>query len=436
MKNETADLISKKLYNLAVELFPIYRSITGEGVRATLNILQREIPDLVIGSVKSGTKVFDWIVPPEWNLKKGYIKDLDGKTIVDFKSNNLHIVSYSQPINKIISIEELQGHLYSLEDQPKAIPYVTSYYQTNWGFCITQEQRNLLVDDFYYVLIESEFNENGELNYGELILYGELKDEILLSTYICHPSMANNEVSGPVVTVELVKWLKNLRIRRYTYRILFLPETIGAISYLSLNNHLEYLKLNVKGGFQITCVGDNNAVSYLKSKYGNSYLDQVVSRYLLENDIQFKMYDFTSRGSDERQWSSPGLDLPIVSLMRSKYHEYPEYHTSLDNLEFISPEGLLGGFDNIRNCLWILENDYIYVNNILCEPFLSNRGVDFKLGNRNDRYKFRADLMNVLTYCDGTNSCLKIAEITDLNTNYVFELINILIEQKLIKKYE
>ena len=249
----------KDIYNLCEKLWPITRSITGSGVRETLGIIQQEIPDLTIHEVLTGTQCFDWEIPKEWNIRDAYIIDQNGNKVIDFKNSNLHVVSYSTPVNRTISLLELQQHLYSIPEQPNAIPYVTSYYQERWGFCLSENQRRALVEGDYQVCIDSELS-NGSLTYGELIIPGKSKKEVFLSTYICHPSMANNELSGPTVTTYLAKWIQS-QPREYTYRIIFIPETIGSITYLSKNQ--QKLKENVSAGFNITCVGDDNAYSFL-----------------------------------------------------------------------------------------------------------------------------------------------------------------------------
>lgn len=330
----------QSMYNLCVELFPICRSITGNGVRETLSILNSVIGgEMVVREVPSGTQVFDWSVPKEWNIRDAWIKDSKGNKILDFKDNNLHVVGYSLPVNKKVNLEELKTIIYTQPEQPDAIPYVTSYYKERYGFCMTQNQKNNLKEDNYHIFIDSELKD-GSLTYGEIIIPGDSNKEVFLSTYVCHPSMANNELSGPAVAIYLAKWLKSLPIRRYTYRIIFIPETIGSITYLSQN--LEHLKKRVIAGFNISCVGDNRTFSYVASRYGNTLADKVAKNVLRFYYPEYKEYSFLKRGSDERQYNAPGVDLLVCAICRSKYGEYPEYHTSKDNLDFISPEGLAG----------------------------------------------------------------------------------------------
>ena len=305
--------LGKEMYGWAVDLFPINRSLTGDGVRQTLQYIRNIIPEMEINEVPSGTKCFDWTVPQEWNCDDGYILDPDGNKICDFKINNLHVVGYSIPIDKEVDLEELKEHLYWIEDQPTAIPYITSYYSPRWGFCMSFNEFKKLKKGTYKVKINSELID-GSLTYGEVKLRGESDKEIFLSTYVCHPSMANNELSGPVVTTALVKFIKSLKDRKYSYRIVFIPETIGSITYISRN--IDDMKKNIIAGFNISCIGDDRCFSYVPTRYGNSLSDKV-SKHVLKN-IDYVEYSFLDRGSDERQYCSPGVDLPIATICRTK----------------------------------------------------------------------------------------------------------------------
>lgn len=396
------------MHNLCEKLFPICRSITGDGFRESLSILknQLDLQDLEIFEVPTGTKCFDWEVPKEWNIKDAYVIAPDGTKICDFKASNLHVVGYSTPVNKEVSLEELQQHLYSLPEQPEAIPYITSYYKERWGFCLSQKDRDELVSGQYKVYIDSELKD-GSLTYGELIIPGKSEQEIFISTYLCHPSMANNELSGPVVTSFLAKWLLNLKSRKYTYRIIIIPETIGSITYLSRN--YKTMKDNVVAGFNVSCIGDDRAYSYLPSKEGDTLADTVATHVLKHSHPEFIRYSFLDRQSDERQYCSSGIDLPVCSIMRSKYGCYPEYHTSLDNLELVTPSGLLGGYEVLKKIFESLEMNETLCTTVLCEPQLGKRGLYPTISTKESNAIVK-DMMNFLAYCDGSKTNLEIAE--------------------------
>ncbi|MFW5961298.1 MAG: DUF4910 domain-containing protein [Desulfohalobiaceae bacterium] len=394
------------MHSWARELFPICRSITGPGLRKTLAYIQSLLPGLQICSVASGTKAFDWTVPEEWIIRDAYIQDEAGRKVVDFQENNLHVLGYSVPVDRWMELEELDRHLYSLPEQPQAIPYITSFYERCWGFCLTHEQRRSLQPGRYRAVIDSELKP-GVLNYAELILPGKSQEEVLLSTYVCHPSMANNELSGPVVTTALARWLGQMKNRRYTYRIVFIPETIGSIVYIS--QHLEHLKQQVIAGFNVTCVGDERCYSYLPSRAGNTLSDQAALHVLKHTDPDFKRYTWLDRRSDERQYCAPGVDLPVATIMRSKYGEYPEYHTSLDDLSLVTAAGLQGGFQVLRRALEVIENNETLLTTVLCEPQLGKRGLYPNLSTRDSRKQVKT-IRDILTFCDGTKSLLQIAE--------------------------
>ena len=418
------------IYDLCKKLWPITRSITGNGVRETLKIIQQEIPNLTIHEVSTGTQCFDWKIPKEWNIKNAYIIDPSGKIIVDFRDNNLHVVSYSVPINKTVSLSELQRHLYSLPEQPDAIPYVTSYYEEGWGFCLTENQRKSLKEGDYQVYIDSELSD-GSLTYGELIIHGKSEKEVFLSTYVCHPSMANNELSGPAVTTYLSKWI-NSQPREYTYRIIFIPETIGSICYLSKN--LDVMKKNIIAGYNISCVGDDNAYSYLPSRDEDTISDKIALHVLKHTCPDFIKYTYLDRGSDERQYCSPGVDLPIASVMRTKYGAYKEYHTSLDNLSYISPEGLFGSYKVLISCIECIESNKIYKATTLCEPQMGRRNLRPTLGASTNMAADVKLMSNILVYADGEYDLLDMANKLNISMHEMLQSIGILVEEGLLKE--
>ena len=425
----------KKYYNIAkTQLFPITRSLTGEGVKKTLNIIKKEFPKLKIKKFKSGTKVFDWGIPEEWNVTDAYIIDKYNNKIIDFKKNNLHLVGYSIPIKKNITKKELFKNLYFLKNQPNAIPYITSYYKRRWGFCISYNEYKILdkrysLNDKFKVVINSNLNKKGNLNYGELILKGKSKKEILISTYICHPSMANNELSGPIVSMGLINYFKNKKLNK-TLRFVFIPETIGSISYLSKN--LKYLKENVIGGYNLSCIGDERQHSCMFSKYQNSPSDEaVIEAYKSLKIKNYKIYSFLKRGSDERQYNSPGIDLKISSIFRTKYHEYPEYHTSLDNFNLVTLKGCDGGFNVARKSIEILLERIYPKYKIMCEPQLGKRGMYPTLSQKNT-YQDADKILDFLMYSDGTNSLEKISNLIKLELNFIKKINKILLKNNLI----
>ena len=420
--------VGYEMHELGKRLFPICRSLTGDGVRITLQILKEELPELTILSVPSRTKVFDWVVPDEWNIEDAYIIGPSGNKIIDFKNSNLHVVGYSEPVDVTLKLEELLKHIHTLPEQPTAIPYITSYYSRYWGFCITQEQKDKLKQGKYRAVIKSTL-EPGELNYGEVVIPGDSDKEILISTYVCHPSMANNELSGPLVTTYIVKWLKLLKSRKYTYRIVFVPETIGSIVYI--NKHLEHLKENVVAGFNLTCIGDERAYSYLPSKKGNTIADRAAKHALHHLDSEFKVYTWKDRGSDERQYCSQGVDLPIASIMRTKYGEYPEYHTSLDNFDLVTPNGLRGGFEAVKRAIDILETNEYPKMKFPCEPQLGKRGLYPQISTPDTKH-LMANMMDVISYCNGENSLMDISEYLSLSFYSVRDIYSTLLENDLL----
>ena len=424
--------IGNEMYALCDLLFPICRSITGDGVRETLRVLQSVCPAMTLHEVPTGTQVFDWVVPKEWNIRDAWIKNSKGEKILDFAKSNLHVMGYSIPVNQKVTLEELLPLIHTQPDQPDAIPYVTSYYKERYGFCMSQEQKDALQDDTYHIYIDSDLKD-GSLTYGEILIPSTEgnKDEIFLSTYVCHPSMANNELSGPAVTVYLAKWLLEKTHRRYNYRIIFIPETIGAITYLS--QHLAEMKKNIRAGFNISCVGDDRTYSYVASRYGNTLADKVAKNVLSFRYPEYKRYSFLQRGSDERQYNAPGVDLPVCAVCRSKYAEYPEYHTSKDNMGLISPTGLQGAYEVYRDMIEALEYNHKYKIQCLGEPQLGKRGL-YPTISQKGQHELVAALTDFIAYADGTNDIIDISNKIQIPVRNLIPVVKILLKNKLIEK--
>ena len=429
MKMKTGDYIFK----FGKKIWPYNRSITGEGTLKTLKDIKDLIPEIKIKKIPSRKKVFDWNIPDEWEINDSYIITPNGKKICSLKKNNLHLVGYSSPINKKINFKELSKKLYSLPGMPDAIPYKTTYYKKDWGFCISHnEKKKLSKKGLYTVYINSKIKK-GHLHYGELIIKGKTKKEVLISSYICHPSMANNEISGPTVLTYLSKWILEKK-RKYSYRILFIPETIGSLAYL--NKNIKTMKKNISFGFCLTCVGDERNYSLIPTKYRNTKTDKISLHVIKNIDKKFKIYPWEERASDERQFCSPGVDLPVVTLCRTKPGEYKEYHTSLDNLgTVVTAKGLEGGYNFAKNCVEVIENNFYPVTKIKGEPFLSKRNL---YPNVNDLEGSKIDILsrniiNMLTWCDGKNDLIDIAEKLNLPVWNLYDLCKILKKNKIIK---
>ena len=422
-------MIGTEIHQLAQELFHINRSITGEGVRETLRKISKHLPKIKIKSVPSGNKVFDWIVPKEWKVNKAYIITPEGEKICDFSENILHLVGYSAPFEGSLSFDELKKHLHTLPDQPNAIPYVTSYYKERWGFCISQKKLDDLKNGTYKVLVDTNLFD-GELNYGELLIKGKSEKEIFLSTYICHPAMANDNLSGLTVVTFLAKWLLEVGNLDYSYRIIFVPETIGSITYLSHN--YKDMKNKIIAGFNITCVGDDRAYSYLPSRNGKTISDLIAMHVLKWIDSNIIKYSWLDRGSDERQYCAPGIDLPIASILRTKYGEYPEYHTSLDDLEsVVTPKGLDRGYWAIRKAIEAIEKNKNYKSTVLCEPQMGKRGLYPTLSKKGGAEEVSL-MMNFISYCDGQTSLLEIADYLNLPIWELYDVVDTLKSHNLI----
>jgi len=402
-------MIGDEVLAFAKEIFPINRSLTGEGVRETLKKISGQLPGLRLHEVRSGTPAFDWTVPQEWEISEAFVEDESGSRVIDFANHNLHVVGYSTPVDVTLSLQELQNHLHSIPEKPDAIPYVTSYYADRWGFCLTHRQRTSLREGKYRAVIRSR-KFDGVMNYADLLIPGRSSKEVLLSTYVCHPSMANNEVSGPAVLTQIGKWLLTAS-RRYTYRLIFAPETIGAIHYLS--QHLEHLQSTVIAGFNVSCVGDDRNYSLVSSRKGQTLADRVAMKVLSELTPTPVHHSFLERQSDERQYGSALVDLPFVALSRTKYGCYDEYHTSLDDFNVVTASGLEGGFRMISACIEAIEGNRTLIATMPCEPQLGKRGLYPTLGG--GRVSASVDaLLNVHAYCDGRTDLLEVARLCGL----------------------
>ncbi len=425
----------ERMYKIIKDLFPITRSISGNGNRQTLKYLKENcLGELKIleYSIADNPTIFDWETPYEWNIDEAYIEDENGNIIIDFKNNNLHILGYSESVDITIPFSELDEHLYSLEDDIDAIPYVTSYYKTRWGFCLSHRQREELrkqPEKLYHVVIKSNFNKNGSITYGELIINGYEDDEILISTYICHPSMANDNLSGIAVATKIAKYIYALPERKYTYRIIFIPETIGALIYLKEN--INHLQKYVKAGFVLSCIGDDGDYSCVHTPYNNTYTDKIVTHVLKHITDTPKEYSYIERGSDERQFCAPNVNLPICTLSRTKFGKFKEYHTSNDNLDFVTEKGLQGGFEYVKKCIEILENNNLYQIKTIGEPQLGKYGLYPTISQKGSA-DYTRRLTNIIAYLNGENSILDIAEILNVPFNEVLEIIMQLNEKNLI----
>lgn len=396
------------MHALVRELYPICRSITGDGLRQTLARLGREIP-LVVHEVPSGSRVFDWTVPREWNIRDAYVKNAAGERVIDFQRHNLHLVNYSVPVQRRMTLAELRPHLHSLPDRPELIPYRTSYYKESWGFCLPHRQLEQLPEGEYEVRIDSTL-EDGHLSYGECLLPGATPEEVLVSCHACHPSLADDNLSGLAVATFLARHLAQ-KPRRYSYRFVFVPGTIGSITWLSRN---EETARNIRHGLVLTCIGDRASFTYKRSRRGNAAIDRAVEHVLSHADPEHAVLPFSPYGYDERQYCSPGFNLPVGCLMRSHHGQFPQYHTSADNPDFVTPEALAGAFDVLLSVFDVLENDARYLNlKPYCEPQLGQRGLYGTTGGTGPRQVEMAMLW-VLNFSDGESSLLDIAQRANL----------------------
>ena len=398
--------VAAELHRLMSDLYPICRSITGNGVRETLHRIQQILP-LSIREVPTGTRVFDWTVPREWNVRDAWVKTLDGQRVIDFLESNLHVVSYSIPVRRRAALSELKGHLHTLPEHPTWIPYKTSYYAETWGFCITADRLRTLTDPEYEVCIDSTL-EDGHLTYGECYLPGESPEEVLLSCHICHPSLCNDNLSGISVAALLGRWLTSASRRRFSYRLLFVPGTIGSITWLATNQD----KLSaIRHGLVLSGLGGPGGLVYKRSRQGVATVDRAAAHVLKHWSGDSDIREFVPYGYDERQYCSPGINLAVGCLSRTPYGEYPEYHTSADDLSFVTPERLEDSYHACQSILKVLEHDVTYENlNPMCEPQLGRRGLYNAMGGAAESRSREIVLLWVLNLSDGCHSLLDIAE--------------------------
>jgi len=421
--------VSQEMYQLISELYPICRSITGNGFRETLHWIKKHI-ELTQHEVPTGTQVFDWTVPKEWNIKDAYVKNSKGERIIDFKKSNLHVVNYSVPVKQKIHLEELKKHLFTLSDRPDWIPYRTSYYKESWGFCLSHKQFLELQDEEYEVCIDSSL-EDGHLTYGEYYLKGEKPDEVLISCHACHPSLCNDNLSGIAIATFLAKYLSQINLS-YSYRFIFIPGTIGSITWLSLNENQVH---KIKHGLVLTCLGDPGKSTYKKSRRGDAEIDKAVTHVLKHSGKDSEIIDFFPYGYDERQFCSPGFNLPVGCFMRTPHNCYPEYHTSADNLELVQPQYLADSFSKCFSVLHILENNKKYLNqNPKCEPQLGKRGLYGAIGGQTDTKMREMAMLWVLNLSDGNHSLLDIADRSGMSFDSINQAADALLKHDLLKE--
>jgi aminopeptidase-like protein len=422
--------VGRAMHDLMAELYPICRSITGEGVRQTLRLIQKRI-QLEIREVPSGTTVFDWTVPLEWNVADAYVMNPEGKRVINFKEHNLHLMSYSVPVKKRMSLTELRPHLFTLPDHPEWIPYRTSYYKENWGFCLRHTDLEQFSDGNYEVVIDSSF-QSGSLTYGECYLRGETSDEVLVSCHVCHPSLCNDNLSGVALAVFLAQWM-SAATRRYSYRFLFIPGTIGSITWLAQN---EEIVSHIKHGLVLTGVGDTGSITYKKSRQGQADIDRAMAHVLKHSGEPYRIIDFFPYGYDERQYCSPGFDLPVGCFMRTPHGQYPEYHSSADNLDFVKVESLAQSYRRCLDVFELLEGNRRYLNqNPKCEPQLGRRGLYRAVAGQQEKQWTELALFWVLNGSDRHHTLLDIAERADLPFGKIKSAAEALLDVGLLKEY-
>jgi aminopeptidase-like protein len=426
LSKNASSVVSKTIYGLIRRLYPICRSITGNGVRESLNILRELIP-INIKEVSTGTPVFDWSIPKEWNIKDAYVKNARGQRVIDFRRSNLHVVGYSVPIKRKIKLKELRKHLHTLPEYPDWIPYRTGYYSENWGFCLSHNQLLKLKEEEYEICVDATL-ESGHLTYGEYYVKGQTEEEILISTHICHPSLCNDNLSGIAITATVAKHLSQTR-NRYSYRFLFIPSTIGSVAWLAKN---EARVGNVRHGLVVANVGDSGKCTYKRTRRGDAEIDNAVEYVLRSSGEEFSILDFVPYGYDERQYCSPGFNLPIGCFMRTPHGQYPEYHTSADNLDFVKTQFLADSFVKILSVLFVLENNEVHQNNNpKCEPQLGRRGLyrGYPAGGIQD-----LAILWVLNLSDGKHTLLDIAERSGIAFDEIKNAADALLETGLLSK--
>jgi aminopeptidase-like protein len=426
--NITAMSSGSGMLKLISDLYPICRSITGDGVRETLRMIEGIVP-LDITEIPTGTKVFDWEIPKEWNIRDAYVIDPKGIKIIDFKKLNLHVLNYSIPIKQKMDLDLLKKHLFTIPEKPDLVPYRTSYYSENWGFCLSHNQFEQLEEGQYEVVIDSTLK-SGHLTYGEVFIKGESDEEILISTHICHPSLANDNLTGNAVCAYLANYMKSAD-HYYSYRFIFIPGTIGAIAWLAQNEN----KLHkIKYGLVTSLLGIDSLFTYKRSRSGNTTIDRIVEYILKKEYSNFKIINFIPYGYDERQFCSPGINLAVGNLTRIPYGEYSEYHTSADNLEFVSEKALVDSYNIFKRIFQFIEADRKYINLFpKCEPQLGKRGLYDNVGGRNDSKILQLALLWVLNYSDGEHSLFDITILSELDLNYIIEASMMLKNKQLIR---
>ena len=426
-------MLKNKIFTFCIEIENIYRSVTGTGNIKTLNILKKYNPNLKIIKFASGKKIFDWKVPKVWSIKDAWIKEIQsGKKIISFKKNMLSVVGFSKPVHiKKIKLNNFSKRIHTLKKQPNVTPYVTSYYKKDyWGFCAPEKIKKKLKNTFYEVKIDSKFS-SGSLSIGEILIKGRIDKEILISTYICHPKMASNEISGPAIAIFLSKWIQKLKKRKFSYRIVFSSETVGTIAYI--NKNLGNLKEKVIGGYVLTCLGDDKYYSYLKSKNGNSISDKIAIDVLKKMKGRKKIFNWINRGSDERQYNSPNVELNIGSLMRSKYGTFKEYHTDSDKLgTFVNKKNLFQSFNFVKAIIYKFEKEIIPITPIFCEPFLLKKNLYSSISKKDNNSRKQKIIRDILSYSNGNYTLKEISNLLRIDYKKIFAIAKILKRKKLI----